>query len=63
MYSFMDKCTLFFGFFNKSVADEVVWYREDKIPTSLICVSLRSKSFVPHSISLQLDSADLSRRW
>lgn len=27
MYSFMDKCTLF-CYFNKTVADEVVWHRE-----------------------------------
>ena len=42
----------FLGYFNKNVADEVLWYREDKIPTLLICVSLRSKSFVSHSVSL-----------
>lgn len=37
MYSFMDKCTLF-CYFNKTVADEVVWCREGKIPTSLMWV-------------------------
>lgn len=37
MYSFMDKCTLF-CYFNKTVAGEVVWRREGKIPTSFIWV-------------------------
>lgn len=45
MYSFMDKCTPF-CYFNKNVADEVMWCREGKSPTSLICISFRSKSYL-----------------
>ena len=42
----------FLGYFNKNAADKILWCREDKIPTSLICISLRSKSFVSHRVSL-----------
>lgn len=49
MYSFMDKCTL--CYFNKNVANEVMWYREDNILTSLICISLGSS---PSSLTVFL---------
>lgn len=54
MYSFMyGHMYTFLGYFNnKNVAVEVLWCGEDKIPTWLICISLRSKSFVSHGVSL-----------
>ena len=29
----------FLGYFNKNAAGKILWCREDKIPTSLICIS------------------------
>lgn len=48
----MDKCTLF-CYFNKTVADEVVWCKEGKIPTALISVSFRSHHFFVSSVALK----------